>query len=359
MFLKNILLSSLVSLVTVHLAMAQAPTPLVAVAEAKRSTLFEELPLTGTVATRRQSRLSPKLEGLVDEMLVDAGDEVSEGDAVLKLDSVLAQIELDRVRAQLIEAQAQHKEAIRQRDEAEELVDKNHIAATSYENLKAEVDITAASVSQLEASVAAQREVLRRHTVYAPFDGVITQKLVEAGEWVTTSTSLFQLTEVNVVRLEIPVPQFYFNQVNIGTPVKVMFDSMPDGEFDEIINIKVPMAANTTRTFPVRIDMHNVDRSISPGMSARVRILLEESSEHIVIPRDAVVRQSDGRNVVWLVNPDNGVRQVSVQTGRTYFDDIEIIEGLINEGDQVIIRGNETLRPDQKVRVQGSTDQIL
>lgn len=359
MFSNKFILLILLSAGVTGTANAQAPTPLVAVVEATRSTLYEELPLSGTVSTRRLSRLSPKLAGLVDEMLVDAGDEVMEGDAILKLDNVLAQIELDRVRSQLNEAIARNNEAIRQRDEAEELIDKKHIAATSYENLKAEVDITAATVSQLQAAVSAQRELLDRHTVYAPFDGVITQKLVEAGEWVSTNTPLFQLTEVNVVRLEIPVPQFYFNQIDIGTPVKVMFDAIPGRVFDEAVSIKVPMAANTTRTFPVRIDMMNVDRSISPGMSVRARILLEESSEHIIIPRDAIVRQADGRNVVWLVEGTDGVRQVSVQTGRSYIDNIEIIEGMINEGDQVIVRGNETLTPDQKVRIQNTSEQLM
>jgi len=329
------------------------PAP-VSVVQATIAPVYEEIPLTGSVTSPRLSRISPRVGGLVSAVLVDAGDEVSQGDSVLQLDRVLAQIELSRSRAQLNEARARLKEAKRQRDETAELVKNKHIASTNYEASVAEVEFSSATVARLEAELEMQKEILARHTIHAPFGGIITDKLVEAGEWVDTRTALFELSSIDVLRVDIPVPQFYFNQVEIGTPVSIRFDSLPNRIFDEQISMKVPMGSASARTFPVRVDIQNTDRIIAPGMSARVRIMLKQRGQTMLLPRDAIVKKPDGSELIWVLNEEDGVsRAVSmqVQTGRSFRKNIEIVDSQLNISDKVVIRGNEILTPNQVVRI--------
>lgn len=319
--------------------------------------IVEELPLTGSVTTRRLSRLSPEVAGLVARLHVDEGDEVRQGDALLELDRVLAEIDRDSIAAQVSEALAKLKEAVRKKDEAAQLVEKKHIPPTVYEAALAMVEMDTAALQRLKKELRRQEEIIERHTISAPFDGVITQKLVEQGEWVKIDTPLLKLTEIGWLRVDVPVPQFYFNHVRLGTPVSLAFDAYPGQRFPAEVTMKVPMSNETARTFPVRIDLDNSNRLIAPGMSARVLFQLagDAAERALLLSRDAVVRKPDGSASIWVIRTDGEgmkARQVAVRTGRAYRGNIEITAGDVAAGDRVVVRGNEILRPGQLVEIR-------
>lgn len=123
-------------------------------------------------------------------------------------------------------------EAQRQKDEAAELVEKKHISETTYESLSADVKIKAAILEQLRADLKTREEVLRRHTINAPFDGVIVAKEVEEGHWIETGTTLFELLQTNIVRINVPTPQYYFSRIQVGTLASIHFDAYPELEIE-------------------------------------------------------------------------------------------------------------------------------
>jgi membrane fusion protein, multidrug efflux system len=336
----------------------------VSVVAAKKGMLNEEVPLTGSVTSIRTSNISPKEQGYIETLLVDIGDIVKKGDPVMYLDRQLVDIEISRVRALLNEAKAQVKENKRQQAESKELVAKKHIAATSYEAATAKVEISSAVVQRLEAELKRQITISERHTLNAPFDGVITEKMVEVGQWIDTNTPLFQLTELNPLRVEVPVPQFYFSRINVGTSVKIKYDAIAGKVFDAKVTIKVPASSQNTRTFPVMIEVANDKQLIAPGMSARVVFLLpdDNTEQSILLPRDAIVQKPDGTKTVWLINNVQGVTKVNpvvVQTGKSHLDYIQIKTGNIGTGDKIIVKGNELLQPNQSVDVIEELDYTL
>ena len=318
--------------------------------------VHEELPLTGSVTSRRLSRISPEVAGLVATLHVDEGDEVKQGDTLLELDKVLAGIDSAAARARVKEAQARLKEAVRQKDEAAELVAKKHIPATRHEATLAIVEMDTAVLERLKKELNHWEEIVSRHVIKAPFDGVITQKMIEKGEWVSIDTPLLELAEINLLRVNVPVPQFYFNDLQLGTPVRLTFDAYPGRDFIAEVTMKVPMSNVSTRTFPVKIDLDNSERLLAPGMSARVIFQLNDASElSLLLPQDAVVRKPDGSESIWVIQPGGGsltARQVQVRTGRSYRENIEITAGEVQAGDRVVVRGNEILRPGQRVEIK-------
>ncbi len=319
--------------------------------------MYEELPLTGSVTTRRLSRLSPEVAGLVAKLYVDEGYEVNQGDALLELDRDIAVIDRDRAAAQVMEARARLKEALRQQDEAARLVEKKHIPLTRYEAAQAAVAVDTAALERLKKELERQEEIVRRHTVSAPFDGVITRKMVEQGEWVKIDTPLFELTEISRLRVNVPVPQFYFDDVHLGTPVRLTFDAYPDREFQAGVTMKVPLSSEAARTFPVKIDLDNSERLIAPGMSVRAVFQLIDGGgeEALLLSQDALVKKPDGSQSIWVIQSDaegTKARQVVVSTGRAYRENIEITDGDVHAGDRVVVRGNEILRPGQLVEIK-------
>ena len=352
-----VLLAFVSAALPVH-AQQQKAKP-VSVIRASQAEVHEEIPLTGSVIARRISRISPRVEGFVLEILVDEGDRLNEGDVILKLDPELAKIAVARARASLQEARAVLNEARRQRDEAAELVRKKHISATDHEARIAQVLIQEAALLRLQAELRRQQELLDRHIVYAPFDGVVADKLTELGQWVETSSTLMVIEETKVLRVDVPVPQLYYERLQLGTPVEIRFDAFPGREFGGTVSMKIPSANPSTRTFPVRIDLPNNDDLIASGMSARVIFKLSESRTALMVPRDVIVRKPDGSTSVWLVEGQASkgtVKVVTVQTGKSYRDNVVIIASEITVGDRLVIRGNEILQPGQEVEVISELD---
>lgn len=341
-------------------APTQAPTgeslQPVTVVRAQSGAVSEALPLTGSVTTERSAALSPRVSGLVSAIHVDAGDRVATGKVLLELDPALAQLALHRAEAALDEAQATHAEATRQYEEAKELVDRRLVPATRLPAAEAAMRVAAAAVERLHTEQRQQTEVLRRHTVVAPFAGVVSRKVAEVGEWVETGTEVLELVDTQRLRIDVQVPQERYHAVQTGTPVSVRVDALPDRVLDGRVATKVPVKDPNARTFLARVEVDEAARHMTPGMSVQVSFGLSNGARAVSVPRDAVVRQPDGSNVVWVLEGDGATGAVSpqrVEVGQSLSDRIEIQAGLAPDT-VVVLRGNETLKPGQRVRVLGA-----
>lgn len=328
----------------------------VSVVRIVRAPVIEELRLTGTLQARRVSRLSAEVDGIVAEMLVDDGDRVSAGQLIVRLDSELATIEKSATAAAVAEAEARLADAERRYRELTALAEKQHVPATNVDSAKTEIDIGRAALAQSRARDRHAQAMLNRHAVSAPFGGVVRAKLVEIGQWVETSTALVELVETEFLRLEAPVPQFYFSRVRPGTRVELRFDAIPADTFAATITTTIPVSDTGARTFPVRIDLPNENGRLAPGMSARVVVHIEapDDAATLIVPQDAIVRQADGTTAVWTVTTEDGVVEAQprvVTTGRVSRNNVEILAGDLAPGDQVVVRGNEILQPGQVVSV--------
>ena len=340
-------------LVVPAMAQQQKARP-VSVVRAITADVSEEISLTGSVIARRVSRISSRVEGFVAEVMVDEGYRLKQGDVILRLDPELAKIAVASATAQVAEARAVLDEARRQRDEAAELVRKKHISATDHEARIAQVLIQEAALSRLQEQLRQQKELLRRQVVYAPFDGVVTEKLTEVGQWVDTSSTLMVMEETKVLRVDVPVPQLYYEKLELGTAVEIRFDAFPGRKFTGEVSMKIPSANPSTRTFPVRIDMENSEGAIASGMSARVVFKLSADREALLVPRDVIVRKPDGSTSVWLVQDEAGqskVIVVPVTIGKSFRDNFVISSSDVKAGDRLVVRGNEILQPGQLVNI--------
>jgi membrane fusion protein (multidrug efflux system) len=336
-------------------ARAEVPVP-VAVTTARMAAIAEEVALHGNLVAQRISRLSSETDGMVAAVNVDEGDVVESGAIVVRLDRRLATIERDAATARLQEARARATESARRHLELEALRKTLHVAETTVVAAHAQAEIDLARAKQAEAELERVREMLARHNIRAPFAAVVRRKLVEQGEWVETNSALLELVDIDVLRLEVPVPQFYFSEVDERTPVSIRMDALPDRLFEAHVTRKIPISDTASRTFRVRIDIPNRERALAPGMSARVVLKLGPADGRpvLVLPRDAVVRKPDGSVSIWVIETEDGVTKAvprAIGTGRAYRDHVEIIEGNLFVGEKVVVRGNEILRAGQSVLV--------
>jgi len=334
------------------ISMAADSVP-VYVTQAFHGQVTEKLPLTGTITSERDAAISSRVSGLVGSIYVDAGDVVEKGDILIEQDPTLARLALNRSLAALNESRAELKESIRLRDEARNLRKSNSIPETTVHAREADVDMKRAAVARLEAEYRQQEEVVERHTLYAPFSGVVSRKLTEVGEWVETGTPVVELVAIDQLRLDVRAPQEYFSRINGDTPVKVRLDTAENLEFDGRIIARVPVNNPNARTFLVRVHINDAEKYIIPGMSAQAVFDVNLEREALTLPRDAIVKHPDGRNTVWIVRDVEGkliASELQVKLGKTLTESIIVRHGLA-PGSTVVVRGNETLQDGQAVHI--------
>ena len=333
-------------------AQAQQAPP-VAVTTASRDAIVREVTLTGTLSSPRRSALAPEVSDRVTDVLAEAGDRVDSGDALLRLDDGLSRIEVRVAEAALQEARANLADARRRLREAEDLAARDTIGKSELESRRARLRQAEAIVARRAAERDLQSELVDRHTLTAPFDGVINRRMIDVGERATPDNPVFELVAIQRLRLDLEVPQQYFGDVVAGTDALVRFDARPDMQLDNRVDTVIPVSSAASRTFNARINLDNSDGRLTPGMSARATLRIETGRSGVVIPQDALIRHPDGRTVVWLAEGDGetrSVREQRVGIGLKFGGRIAVREGL-EAGAAIVTEGNEALQDGQQVRV--------
>ena len=193
--------------------------PVETVTAIRSESLLTEIQLTGTVVSRRFSGLSSRADGLVEEVMVDAGSRVKKGEVLLTLDTRFAEIELDLIRAEIAVARIRLRDAERKQDEVSRATESGAFAKSAAASLVADAEVRAAELKRLEVREVQQLERISRHRLVAPFDGSITRKATETGEWVETGTTVFDLVETDVLWFELQVAQ-ELSLIHISEPTR-------------------------------------------------------------------------------------------------------------------------------------------
>lgn len=334
--------------------LAQQGAPGVIVGMAEQIDLIQEVPLSGTVTSKRTAKLSTEVSGLVEAMNVDIGDTVQAGDEILRLNSELEALSLAAAQAATEQANQELKDAKRRLADAKALATRHTVSVNEQESLAAEVRIDGAEVARLRAEQQRQAARLRRYQLNAPFAGVISQKLTEQGEWLQPGQAVVELVATTDLRIDFQAPQSVYAKLDQATHIRIRLDALPEQTFDGRIDTVIPVSDPTTRTFLIRTMLNDPEVRLAPGMSASAVLRLNTGSQGVVVHRDALMRYPDGRITVWVVNRQGDQTTVSeqqVQTGLSFNGKVAITKGLAPDT-PVVLQGNEALRDGQSVIVR-------
>lgn len=332
-------------------ASGEEPRPVV-VAVANKAPARSTIELPGTITPRRDSNLSTRTAGLIRHLRVDAGHRVKQGEVLMELDDELAKIAFVRIAAERAQAELRLADAQRLEEEARRLASTGAFAKSEAESRKTALSVADAELRRAAALEKEQSELLERHRLIAPFDGVVRAKHAEEGEWVETGDPVLELVETTALRMDVQAPQELYPVLTRKPAARVVLDVYPDRPLDVKSVTVVPLKDAVTRTFLVRMEMEDPESLAAPGMSARARFeWLEEDA--VQIPRDALIREPGGDTRVWIVTERDGKSEAvsrEVTLGRRLGASLQIIDG-IEEGDRVVVRGNESLTEGRPVVV--------
>lgn len=329
-------------------------SPLVVVSTAKTDTVIRQVPLTGTITSARVAKLSTEVSGQVEAVNVEVGDLVEAGSALIRLDREIEQLTLQALQAKTKQASAELSDAQRRYQDAKRLLKQKSISENDLRLLEAEVEVDAAMLKQQQVEQRRQQARIERHILQAPFSGVISERLTEAGEWIEPGRPVLTLVAVDDLRIEFRVPQEYYSSIDKQTTLDVTLDAFPERKFAGTIDAVVPVSDPISRTFLIHVIVDAGNARMTPGMSVHGKLQLSTGRQGVVISRDAILRYPDGRITVWVINPDSEPPTVSekhVTTGHSFDGLITIREG-IGAGDVIVVQGNESLQVGQQVRIQ-------
>lgn len=324
--------------------------PRVQLETVEEADILQEISLNGTVNALRTSRLSTAVPGLVESVHVEAGSRVSRGDVLIELDDEQMAYQLAAARAATDEGKARLAEARRRLQEARSVGAGRNIAATEVSARESEVTSARAALARLEAEQQRVAADLRRHRIEAPFDGVVSQRFSDLGEWVTPGDELLQLVDTNNLRLDFQVPQDYFNRITDGAALRVHADGQ---SLNARIEALVPVNDPQARTFLLRA-IGPDELTLLPGMAVTATLRVASGERGLTVARDAINRYPEGRITVWIAEAsgDDGytVKEKRVETGTGFEGRVVVTSGL-KGGEQVVVRGNESLSDGIEVRL--------
>lgn len=392
-------------------AVAQTGPAPVSVAPAIEQEVSLGRTFVGTVVPLRISTIGSAVDGRVVALLVEEGDRVGKDQPLAQLRTNTLEIQLASARAELqlreqelaeLEngSRPQEIEQARARlagfkalmeywnskldrtrdlfergtateEELEEVVSSSTKAAQDYREAKAALELTEEGprqerIEQARARVSAQQEEIRRledllkkHTLRAPFDGYVVTEHTELGQWVSEGDPVVEIVELDRVDIEVPVLEDFVRSVEVGMPARVEIGALPGQVFTGQVALVVPRADVRSRSFPVKVRVDNQRTRgsvlLKAGMFARVTFAVGGSAMAVLVPKDALVLGGETR-VVFAFEPDpddpkqGRVRRVPVELGVASGEFIQV-KAALNPGEQVVVEGNERLRPGQEVQV--------
>lgn len=324
-------------------AVAQEPQPaVVSVAPVKQLTIAPTIMVSGQVQSKFQSNLSTGVDGRLDFVL-EPGTQVQTGDVLARIDPTPLKLRISELNALLKRASIQAQQLSREVARLQSLIGKNLVSKTQLEQTQADYELALADMELNKASVAQLQDQLLRSELKAPFAGVVSQRYHQIGEEISRSSPLIQLVNLEMLEIRVYAPLQYASFVKAGNELQV-FD--PRGEQVQQVTHVIPVSDNRSQTFELRLMAKPGSYQI--GQLVSVGVPIAEAKASLVIHRDALVL-SKQHHAVYRVDGDTAKR-VEVETGQGQGAWLQVTAPL-QQGDQLVIRGAETLSDGAKVRV--------
>ena len=299
---------------------------------------------SATVISRDDANLAGEIAGRLT-WVAEVGDRFRKGEGVAKLDDTFFRQQVIEEQSIIQGEQAKFDFHTRQVERLEKLLAENNIARSQVDQEKMDRAVAHNNILSARARLSQAEERLKRTRILAPFDGVVSERWLQAGEWAGNGDAIVRLVSVDNLEIETHIPADSLKLVTVGTPL-----AYTDGKIAGTGTVRtlVPVGGDVSRLYELRISVS--DPSLSAGNLLRVAVPTAHPRDAVMVPRDALVLRREGI-YVFRVNEESVAERVAVQTGIAESDHIEVIGG-IRERDRVVIRGGENLFPGMTVQVK-------
>nr|WP_246189390.1 efflux RND transporter periplasmic adaptor subunit [Pseudoxanthomonas kalamensis] len=311
----------------------------VEVAKAAHRTVAASYSGTSTLEPRAESQVVAKTSGVALAVLVEEGQAVRAGQPLVRLDPDRPRLALAQITAQMRKLEANYARA-------QKLVNQQMISANDVDEIRYNLENVRAQyrAAQLELSYT---------TVTAPISGVIASRSIKTGNFVQINTPIFRIVDNSRLEATLDVPERELVTMKAGQPVEMAVDALPGRTFTGVVARVAPVVDSGSGTFRVVCGFDGGDL-LQPGMFSRIRIDYDTRTDALVVPRVALLDDSQDSQAVYVVRDGKAVR-VPIELGYLDGEWAEVRKGL-QAGDQVVTAGKIALRDGSAVQVIGEPE---
>jgi membrane fusion protein (multidrug efflux system) len=276
--------------------------------------------------------------GRIAKLNFREGQPVRKGQWLVQLDDSVTRAELGQANANLKLAKAKF-------DRAVELREKNFVSGQAKDEAENALKVAEASVKLIEAR-------LQRFNIEAPFSGTVGLRSASVGDYVRDGQDIVNLEKTDPIKVDFRIPELFQSKVRVGQSLAVAFDALPGKNFTGTVFAVNPQLDAAGRAVVMRAQMANPGGALKPGMFARVRLVLSDTGQTVVVPEQSVFMQGEDQVVYRVV--DGRAQRTKVEVGQRRDAKVEIVQG-VAAGDTVVLAGWQRLRDGAAVRPAGGS----
>lgn len=328
---------------------------LVEVAPVRFESVDISRPLVATLDAVVRTSVAAEVDGRVAKRGFEEGHLVKANAELVTLDTELMQADLAAADAMVAAAEAELNRANVELARAERelkrqtgLYENNVSPEKELLDARSEHELAAADIMTKQAAVVQRKAVrnriateIRKSTVFSPFDGYISRRKVEVGQWVKQGDVVADIVQLDPLYVIVAVPEALAGQIKSGDRGAITLDAAPGKTFEAPVTHIMPEADLASRMVRMQLTLPNKEAGLRPGFLARV-VFKRSSGDALVVPKNAVVTGAQGSHVV--VSQNNVAAIVPVTVVKSNATDA-VVQGELKAGDLVVTRGNETLYP--------------
>jgi RND family efflux transporter MFP subunit len=344
-----------------HRALAQQTeqmaVPYVSVIRATPIDSNSEMVLPGTLKPDVESPLYARTNGYLKKWYKDIGSHVEKGDILAEIDTPEIDQQLAQARADLVTSQANLSLSTLTATRYQDLIKSDSVSRQDLDNANGDLAARRAMVQSADANVKRLEEMESFKRVYAPFKGIITQRnvdtgtLINAGNGGTATKEMFDLSQIDPMRVYVSVPQSYSPSIHLGLKACLSLTELAQKSFcGQVVRTANSIDPNT-RTLLTEVDVPNASGTLLPGSYAEVHFDVKVTGQRLSLPINALLFRPDG-TMAAVVGADNRINLKKITIGRDYGNSLEVLQG-IDAGDRIVINPPDALEQNELINIAG------
>lgn len=306
----------------------------VTVSQAKVIKLGKDFEISGTFKPTREMRFNADIQGKAIQVLVEKGQQIYEGQLIVKLDDQDLQRDLKLAKVNFNQAKTDL-------DRFTALKAGEGITAQQLEKARLQYRTSEIQIEKIQAQI-------NKMHIKAPISGVVTNKLVEKGSFISPNTPIIEITDIQRLKMVVKLAENEAVQVRQGQKVAVKANVYPDKEHQGQIST-IAVKADASKRYDVEIGINNNNKElIRAGMQGTASFKFDKTTSALMVPRKAIVGSLQNAKVYIIAN--NKAQLTNIETGITQGNMVQVTKGL-QANDQVITSGHINLENGTKVKV--------
>jgi RND family efflux transporter MFP subunit len=307
-----------------------------------------QLMLSGSIEGKTTAVISAKIAGRIEAVLVEEGQAVKAGDALVTLESAELANSMRSAKEAAVKARINYDLAMTDYNRYQMLNNQGAIYEQQLDNAAAKLKSAEADLASATANLDSAEKQYGNGTVVSPVDGMVANKAATVGQVIAPGAALMAVEDINQVFAVVNIEQKDLGRVKLGQPAAVTVDAYEGKVFNGTIETMNPEAGTNSRMFRCKVKIDNPEGALRAGMFAKVQLAVGQAAEVLTVPQSAVI-QKQGLYNIFIIENGKAIRR-QVEIGEVTGETVQIKNGL-QAGETVIISSVNQLKDGQAVKV--------